>query len=129
MYASDQHAEEALQHWAALAMHHLVVSVSPGALPGGPAIQFSKDPEAVTVTRPAKKENEMIFAPFSSTALKEPPTGLYATIKLTVKDHHQAVQTHTFYMAEEPEQGGDNTQDPPLRPAINPYWVLQRSFA
>ena len=36
------------------------------------------------------------------------------------------MQKQTFYIAEVPEHGGDVASDPPLQPAINPFWFLQR---
>ena len=108
-------------------MYKIVVSASPAVVPGEgrAAIQVSKKPDAVTVTVPAKKECEIVFVPLSSVIAIDEPEGLHAKIVMTVKKDKE-VQTLTYYMSEEPEQGGDNSHDPPLRPAFNPYWLLQR---
>ena len=128
VYACPTQSDAAKMHLAAYAMYQIVVSASPAVAPeqGKPAIQVSKDPDAVTVTVPAKKECEIVFAPFSSVIhIDEPEEGLHAKIVMTVKKDDE-VQTLTYYMAEEAEHGGDDAHDPPLQPAINPHCFLQR---
>ena len=79
----------------------------------------------MTFTVPAKKEGGITFVPYNGTISLEVPTGMYATVVLTIKDGHQ-VQQHTFYIAELEEHGADLLHDPPLRPCINPFWLLQK---
>ena len=50
---------------------------------------------------------------------------MHATVVLTVKLGN-AVQQTTFYIAEVEEHGADPLQDSPLRPCINPFWLLQK---
>ena len=77
-----------LQHWVVMAMHHMAVSAAPGSKEGEPTIQTSKGPDAVTVTVPAKKEGGITFVPYDGTISLEVPTGIYATVVLTIKDGH-----------------------------------------
>ena len=50
---------------------------------------------------------------------------MHATVVLIVKLGN-AVQQETYYIAEVEEHGADPLHDPPLRPCINPFWLLQK---
>jgi hypothetical protein len=103
VHASPTQSDAAKMHFTVYAMYQIVDSASPAVAPGQGklAIQVSKDPDAVIVTVPAKKERDIVFAPFSSMIHSdEPEEGLYAKIVMTV-EKDDGVQTLIYYMAED----------------------------
>ena len=126
VYASEKEQAEMFTHWVGVATHHITVSVSPGSKDDIPKIIVSKDPDTVTVTVPAKKEGGITFAPYNGTISLQKPTGNHATVGLTLKDGKD-VHESTFYIEELEEHGADLLHDPPLRPCVNPFWLLQKT--
>ena len=126
VYASEKEQAEMLAHWVGVATYHIAVSVSPGSTDDVPRIIVSKGPDTVTVNVPAKNECELTFAPYSGTISLQQPTGNHATVGLTLKDGKD-VHKSTFYIEELVEHGADLMHDPPLRPCINPFWILQKT--
>ena len=98
VYASEQQQGEMFAQLVGVATHHIAVSVSPGSKEGIPIVIVSKDPDTVTVTVPAKKEGEITFVPYNGTISLEVPTGMYATVVLTLKDGRlSGAAVHVLY--------------------------------
>ena len=115
--ASSQQSNEVLECWAKAALYKACVSVGAGP----EVLRLVRQPKSMLVTKPVAK-GALLLVPFTTKfAVKEPAIGKSAKVTITVESQGSK-QTHVVWALPFEEHGEDKEAEPPVHPAISPYW-------